>query len=675
MFACAAQELIAINNIFKRVNRKTLTINSFFEKINARKKMDNISNLGASGFNTDQIPENFKWTEKEEQVYQKNIKKADEILGPLTINSKFLNSGLIEIVRKMSGLKTKEIAAKLEMKPAFIVNFDTENDNNIMPDKKNNNLRDQLLDKYMNGHWMTLEEIKYICMTSVTLNLFLNKKFYQKASDILDPDFINEIEINIADQITRSYYNIQDQVKDNRKIFLKRQNNEIHNKVYQMQRYQEKHCRNPIMANHSEAQSEQLLNTSYIKLQTDQIRSIMYKAQVAKNQGANEEKNSSPKRKKSNGIRFEYKKENWLTKRRSSSNPRILNSVKAKNQKDKFDFCNSVNFGRLSKKTLIHKQHPPSKILSFEQTYTDADKEQNKKEESLYKLDRLCDEKFCNKKDFIRVNSTGPLDREYRLRRPKDLIIRAVLYIQKIFRGYLQRKQFKQYIKDKSIFEGMVKNKLKPPSVSLIYNPKQKKELLLQLKKNLNRNWYMGRGSVTVVSDEPDKEENKTEKSGFSVSSRDQKEIVNKPASLKASFQQKDREPSLAQKDLKQSLTQRDLKKSFTLKKLPANGTSRKMQHSFSSNELRQPISKVGNLELPVESNYQKNYYKNIPSNRNIGSNRNIHTSGTSLKLYNIVKEKQNKNQAEKSHSKDSTSLTKKVSLNLKSSVKSNIPM
>lgn len=55
---------------------------------------------------------------------------------------------------------------------------------------KNNLKREETLLRYMDGDWLTPEELRYLMLTSTCLEQFISRKFFQDRVDILDPDFI-----------------------------------------------------------------------------------------------------------------------------------------------------------------------------------------------------------------------------------------------------------------------------------------------------------------------------------------------------------------------------------------------------------------------------------------------------------------------------------------------------
>ena len=62
------------------------------------------------------------------------------------------------------------------------------------------------MNKYCDGQNLTDKEVKFLAMTSQELNRFLDKEVYQKYVNILCPEFIKQLEINITEQILEEYH-------------------------------------------------------------------------------------------------------------------------------------------------------------------------------------------------------------------------------------------------------------------------------------------------------------------------------------------------------------------------------------------------------------------------------------------------------------------------------------
>lgn len=70
---------------------------------------------------------------------------------------------------------------------------------------KTKNLREDLLDKYIDGNQLEEAELKYLALTSPTLNMFLDKKFYQRKVNFIETEFWDSIETQLVNRIILSY--------------------------------------------------------------------------------------------------------------------------------------------------------------------------------------------------------------------------------------------------------------------------------------------------------------------------------------------------------------------------------------------------------------------------------------------------------------------------------------
>ena len=70
---------------------------------------------------------------------------------------------------------------------------------------KNNLKRDEILQRYMEGDWLTPDELRYMMLTSTCMEQFIQRNFFQNIVDILDEDFVEKIEVGIADTILDNY--------------------------------------------------------------------------------------------------------------------------------------------------------------------------------------------------------------------------------------------------------------------------------------------------------------------------------------------------------------------------------------------------------------------------------------------------------------------------------------
>ncbi|KAM3143653.1 hypothetical protein pb186bvf_004149 [Paramecium bursaria] len=84
--------------------------------------------------------------------------------------------------------------------------------------------RKLLLDKHQQGSMMTPEELKYLASTSYLISRYQDKVFIQKAINYLDSNIIDQIELNIANQIIKRYYQTVHNMRETRQKWLEKIN-------------------------------------------------------------------------------------------------------------------------------------------------------------------------------------------------------------------------------------------------------------------------------------------------------------------------------------------------------------------------------------------------------------------------------------------------------------------
>lgn len=72
----------------------------------------------------------------------------------------------------------------------------------------------------MDGHFLTEEQFNYLDLTSEELNKMVDKRHYQARTNLLDREFIHNVEVCIADEILSNYFHARKKVIKNRKKFL-----------------------------------------------------------------------------------------------------------------------------------------------------------------------------------------------------------------------------------------------------------------------------------------------------------------------------------------------------------------------------------------------------------------------------------------------------------------------
>jgi hypothetical protein len=82
------------------------------------------------------------------------------------------------------------------------------------------------------GKRLSEKELKYLALTSHELNMFLDREQYQKYVDLLSPEFINKLEINIGEYILESYQEAREIVSKKREEYLKRKNSKMRTQLF-----------------------------------------------------------------------------------------------------------------------------------------------------------------------------------------------------------------------------------------------------------------------------------------------------------------------------------------------------------------------------------------------------------------------------------------------------------
>ncbi|CAK63457.1 unnamed protein product (macronuclear) [Paramecium tetraurelia] len=95
---------------------------------------------------------------------------------------------------------------------------------NLDKGQQNKQKRQELESKFESYQSMNEDDLLYLINTSVLLNRCSDKKFIQSAINHLDQDIISDIELQIAENILKSHFDIQKQVNQTRHDFLKERN-------------------------------------------------------------------------------------------------------------------------------------------------------------------------------------------------------------------------------------------------------------------------------------------------------------------------------------------------------------------------------------------------------------------------------------------------------------------
>lgn len=309
-----------------------------------------------------------------------------------------------------------------------------------------------LLDMMLEGDRLGEKEVKYLALTSHELNMFLDKEQYQKYVDLLSPEFIHMLEINISEQIIESYQQARDIISSKREEFLKKKNFRLR-----------------AMINKKEIAGPQVRNDAQLDLDRKHQK-LIKKAFIQK---YFTDKDGSVAK----YPLFLYQKKpvvNLLRKSGSMIN-NILNSSQSEAEtlkvKEKPRQAYSIDltktklkaslYGDISQKDYYKLKHPESKIIPLSQSNDNANLAGIILNEQEKNRTKAFDKKPPgNLLRFFRAYSSGP----FKGKRTETKISaenkdRAANIIQKNFRGYKVRKAVK-YMKMMNIdnLSGKIRN-------------------------------------------------------------------------------------------------------------------------------------------------------------------------------------------------------------------------
>ena len=291
------------------------------------------------------------------------------------------------------------------------------------------NLREKLLEEFMDGVHLTAEQYEYLNVTSEELNKMIDKKHFQLSVNLLDSDFIQnvrlsslnpshwscKVELCIADEIISEYMTVRNKLKKKRTEFLKQKSlaTATKNDRFYNSRYTDAFS------------NEQKQRKRRLKHITKQI---------------------------AEGLLLEPKRKERILKR-------ITKLIKQSNIIKQELINQESMYGLMTHHELEKKRHPHSKLM-LKKGQTKGSRRQTramlqaslqkfernllaiKKEEKRFKVDRNKVVKNINQKLFIGCYSTGP--RHFSLKKGVSVKVLAnsALFIQKCWRGYLARKKY-----------------------------------------------------------------------------------------------------------------------------------------------------------------------------------------------------------------------------------------
>ncbi|KAM3132561.1 hypothetical protein pb186bvf_015374 [Paramecium bursaria] len=100
--------------------------------------------------------------------------------------------------------------------------------------------REKLMEKYNNNQVLKESELLYLVNTSVLLNKCSDKKFIQTAVNLLDQEIVGDIELQIAENILKTYTQLQKGFVKQRHRYIQQKNNDYIKKQNLIQKEKEK---------------------------------------------------------------------------------------------------------------------------------------------------------------------------------------------------------------------------------------------------------------------------------------------------------------------------------------------------------------------------------------------------------------------------------------------------
>ena len=257
----------------------------------------------------------------------------------------------------------------------------------VLNDTDVKRLRVSLLDKVGDGQNLTEQELKYLELTSETLNRFLDKEEYQNATLMLDPDFLDyvvsfdhQLEVTVAEEILENYFLLRDKLKAARTKYMKQN-------IIEQKKSIEASRRSVERAENEEGKSRRSASNN---------NHMAYRRQMER----------------------VIKGEKTLKELQKSIGPGSLSKDFVERNFTGFQTCKKAGYRDMSQKEYKHMNHPPSKLIQDPYKNTDPTYMLSKfiqdrgTYEQSYRLFTRDKSKLANKNSFIGFYYNGPLSRQ-----------------------------------------------------------------------------------------------------------------------------------------------------------------------------------------------------------------------------------------------------------------------
>lgn len=278
----------------------------------------------------------------------------------------------------------------------------------------------------MNGEPLKKEELKFLALTSENLNVYLNRKEYQDAVNILDIDFIRKVEVAIAEDIIDSYYTVRDLWKKKRVYYLLQKSQGTRKKI-------EHNILQPKAHQHS------LLEQRLFALQKRKITRLVENLGNSFAKGRSEGKDIYTLFNVFNNHREKVRNQSIMRQQDPKKPQTGRVDMKDINQIMLSTELNanitSLMHGRIQRKALLRMRHPHSKLMPADEKTNEYTLRKNVEEQAKYRV-QSSEKEGQDKTVFVRNYSTGP-------RKPKQVSPQyehnAARVIQACLKGFRQR--------------------------------------------------------------------------------------------------------------------------------------------------------------------------------------------------------------------------------------------
>lgn len=296
---------------------------------------------------------------------------------------------------------------------------------NMVYDNRATDLRESILNKYLDGMLLTDQETRLLALTSKEINRFIDRNSYTQYIQMFDPEFIQHLEINIAEQILEDYFKARREVAVARDKYLSTKASKVKQQIFKWKPEKEHEVRDEL--------------TLYLNRQQQQVTKKLILQKIFSTM-------VDPKTDNAELERFKAVARMALSRvNKAKEAPRPSTAPPLRDFHPRKVKLKSTIYGDLAPAEHAKLTHPPSKIIPLSMS-------NGRKELAKYLIDEQKKRRNLSldakPKDtqtrFYQSYSSGPLrGKRHRARYSPQQRDRAALIIQRNWRGYLTRKAVK----------------------------------------------------------------------------------------------------------------------------------------------------------------------------------------------------------------------------------------